>query len=355
MHGAVLYKTHTRTLILRNIPAVHFGFECLVEHYHHAVHFGDYSFDKSAVPLLKCFLHDCMVGVVEHLLRRFESLVKLPALVTHYHTDKLRQSDNGMSIVHLNAIVIRKILHRAENRLMLSDKIGNCGSTEEVFLLQSEYLSCLCFVIGIKYTGNVLGGTLLFSGFGELTAVEQVKVELIIGFSLPESQSAYILSAVSDNGIVVGNCVHIAVSEVYHNRFLLTTNAPRVAVSLPIVCGFGLESVLDALLEQTVLIAYSVAVQRKIKRCRTVQEASRKSAQTAVTESGVLDLLEFGYIHTERFQLLSCAVKYSKTQQVVVYCTAHQKLHREIACLACIIVSRTALVPHGRKLLHNEL
>ena len=79
----------------------------------------------------------------------------------------------------------------------------------------------------------------------------------------------------------------------YHNSFLLTTNAPRVAVSLPIVCGFGLESVIDALLEQAVLIAYSVAVQRKIKRCRTVQEASRKSAQTAVTESGVLDLLEF--------------------------------------------------------------
>ena len=176
---------------------------------------------------------------------------------------------------------------------MLSDKIGNCGGTEEIFLLQSEYLSCFCFVIGIKYTGNVLGGTLLFAGFGELTAVEQIKIELIVGFSLPESQSAYILSAVSDNGIVVGNCVHITVSEVYHNSFLLTTNAPRVAVSLPIVCGFGLESVIDALLEQAVLIAYSVAVQRKIKRCRTVQEASRKSAQTAVTESGVLDLLEF--------------------------------------------------------------
>ena len=71
---------------------------------------------------------------------------------------------------------------------MLSDKIGNCGGTEEIFLLQSEYLSCFCFVIGIKYTGNVLGGTLLFAGFGELTAVEQIKIELIVGFSLPESQ-----------------------------------------------------------------------------------------------------------------------------------------------------------------------
>ena len=39
---------------------------------------------------------------------------------------------------------------------MLSDKIGNCGGTEEIFLLQSEYLSCFCFVIGIKYTGGWL-------------------------------------------------------------------------------------------------------------------------------------------------------------------------------------------------------
>ena len=327
MNRAVLDKAHNGALILGNAPAVHFGFKCFVKHDHHAVNLGNYSLDKSAVPLLKGFLHDGMVGVAEHLLGCLKRLVKGPALVTHYHADKLRQGDNGMGVVHLNAVVVCEILHSAKNRLMLSDKISNCGCAEEILLLQAEYLACLGFVVGIEHPGDVLGSALLLAGFGELAPVEQAEVELVVGFSLPQTQSTHVLSAVADNRIVVGNRIHIAVSVVNYNSFLLAANAPGVAVSLPVVCSFGLESVLDALLEQTVLITYSVAVQRKVQCRRAVQEARCKSAQTAVAESGVLNLLKFGNIHAKRFQFLSSAVQDTKAQQVVVYRASHQELH----------------------------
>ena len=90
VNGAVLYQAHNSALFLGNSAAVHFGFERLAEHDNYIVHLGEYFLDEAAVPLLKSLLHDGVVGVIEHALRRAESLVEAPALVAHYNADKLR-------------------------------------------------------------------------------------------------------------------------------------------------------------------------------------------------------------------------------------------------------------------------
>ena len=112
-----------------------------------------------------------------------------------------------------------------------------------------------------------------------------------------------------------------------NNFLLLAPNAPRVALALPVVGGLRLEAILDTLLEQSVLVAYSVAVKRKAERRSAVQEARCKSAQTAVAERRILYLLELVYTRDELLQTLGCGVQQIEAQQVIVHRSAYQELH----------------------------
>ena len=279
-----------------NIAAVHFGLKLLVEHDHHAVYLEHELLDKAAVPLLERLLHDGVVGVVEHFLCDPESLCEAPALFLHDYPDELRQNDNGVRVVHLNAVVFCEVLHCAEHCPVLSDKVSDCGCGEEILLLQTEYLAGFGLIVGVEDTGDVLGGTLLFTCLGEPALVKEAEIELIVSFCLPQTQRADIFSSVAYHGVVVGNCVHIAVSVVYHNGFLLPADAPGVAVLLPVVGGLSLEAVLYALLEQTILVTDTVAVQGEVQRSGAVKEACCEPAKAAVSEGCVLDLFKFGDI-----------------------------------------------------------
>lgn len=130
----------------------------------------------------------------------------------------------------------------------------------------------------------------------EPALVKEAEIELIVSFCLPQTQRADIFSSVAYHGVVVWNCVHIAVSVVYHNGFLLPADAPGVAVLLPVIGGLSLEAVLYALLEQTILVTDTVAVQGEVQRSGAVKKACCEPAKAAVSEGCVLDLFKFGDI-----------------------------------------------------------
>ena len=100
--------------------------------------------------------------------------------------------------------------------------------------------------------------------------------------------------------------------------------------SLPIVGDFFLESVLELLAEQTVLIADAVTVQRDTDRSTRIHIAGGEPAQAAVAESRVFDFLEKGDVYTLFFEDLRYFLQYAEFQQIIIKYSADQKLYGKI-------------------------
>lgn len=84
-----------------------------------------------------------------------------------------------------------------------------------------------------------------------------------------------------------------ASEEVDGYHVLGTRDLPRVAEAQPVVRLLELPAVLDALLEDAVVVAQAVAVRREADRGHRVEEARRQTPETAVAQTRVLlDLLE---------------------------------------------------------------
>ena len=81
---------------------------------------------------------------------------------------------------------------------------------------------------------------------------------------MPQAQGADVGSVIADDRHIIGYCDDGLVSELYADSLVLTAQAPRVTVAGPIVSFFLLEATFDLLLEQTVLIADAVTVERKV-------------------------------------------------------------------------------------------
>ena len=100
------------------------------------------------------------------------------------------------------------------------------------------------------------------------------------------------LGLAADYWHIIRNSLDGLTVEVYQNSILFAANRPCIAVLHPVVRFFLLEAVYNRLLEQTVLVANAIAVQRQIQGCSTVEEAGSQPSQTAVTEGSVFDFFE---------------------------------------------------------------
>ena len=100
------------------------------------------------------------------------------------------------------------------------------------------------------------------------------------------------LGLAADYWHIIRNSLDRLTVEVYQNSILFAANRPCIAVLHPVVRFFLLEAVYNRLLEQTVLVANAIAVQRQIQGCSTVEEAGSQPSQTAVTEGSVFDFFE---------------------------------------------------------------
>ena len=138
-----------------------------------------------------------MVGVVEYLVRFVKSRFKVITLV-HKLPDKLRDSDNGVSIIELDSNVLFKLVKVSETGFVLCKRIGYRSGREEILLLESELLSLICVVIRIKHTGDVLSAVYLSLSACVVAVVELSEIKSTCCFSLPQTQIPYVVRAVAD-------------------------------------------------------------------------------------------------------------------------------------------------------------
>ena len=162
---------------------------------------------------------------------------------------------------------------------------------------------------------------------------------------LPQPQIADVLGLAANDRHVIGHGTNGLSCKFYQHGIFFPTDRPRITVTHPIVRHFLLAAVLEVLLEQTVLIANAIAVQRQIQCCRTVQKACSQSAQTAVAQCCIFDHFQIRQGNAQFCKGFLCLLHHVQNQQVVVHGTSHQKFHREIAGTAAVFVSVHALFP----------
>ena len=195
-----------------------------------------------------------------------------------------------MSIVELKSKALCKLGEVISvSFLVLSDNILNRSRYKEILLLQAEAKSLFVVVVRVKNIGDSFGKNRAFGSLFIVLSVECAEVEALYGFSLPKTECVYSLSAVADYGNIIRNSHNGLIAEINSYSVRFTANAPSITVSEPVVCGFLLESVADRLLEKTVAVADTIAVERNITSCCGIEEAGCKSSKSAVSESSILN------------------------------------------------------------------
>ena len=98
---------------------VHLGDEFLVYLDNYLVNSREDLLNKTDPPLFESLLHDCVVGVIEHLFGDFKSLFKGISLVVYELADKLGNGDDRMGIVELDRDIVREIVESSKASLVL--------------------------------------------------------------------------------------------------------------------------------------------------------------------------------------------------------------------------------------------
>ena len=309
MYNSAGNHLHLVDLFAGHITAVHIRDERLVYPEYHGINLRQQFLHEVCAPLFKSLRHDGVVGVVESLLRDLKGFLETYAVFCHKQADKLRYGDSRVSVVELNRVVLREILNFSACLEVLLEQVVEGGGAEEVLLFQSQQLAGTCVVVRVEGAGDVLCFYLGAACFHIILAVESVEVELFDRLSLPQAQCASKAVLVAEYRHVVGDCHDVSGGEVHLYGVFLNSFAPRVAELCPVVRVLLLEAVDDGLLEQSVLVAYSVAGQRELHGSRAVQEARCEPSETAVAERCVLDLLEAAQGRSGGVQQRFCVVE----------------------------------------------
>ena len=261
-----------------------------------------------------------------------------------------------MGIIKLNCVFSCKEAEiTAVLCLIAANNILKRSRAEEILLLQAKYFALIFVVVRIKNLSNVFCVVLLLNSLVIFCIIESRKVKIFKSLCLPQTKGVDVLGLAADNSHVVGDCPYGLILERNGNSLVLLAQTPGIFKSLPVVGGLYLIAVLDKLLEESVFVADTVAVERNLLGSRGIKIASRKSSQAAVAQSRVVDLLKHVDVNALFLEELCDIFENSEAVEVVVHHSAHEELSREIVSSALAVVFCLALCPVGSDLSHNRL
>ena len=128
-------------------------------------------------------------------------------------------------------------------------------------------------VVGVEHARNV-GGALPFDdSVSEALGVESLVVELFHRLGFPQPQRPDVAGPITGDRHVVRDGAHPHVGVANDTLLLFTTDDEGVALLHPWVWVFGLEAVVEELLEQAVTVEDSVTSNRQFQGGAGIEEA----------------------------------------------------------------------------------
>ena len=186
--------------------------------------------------------------------------------------------------------------------MVCNDVLQRCGN-EEILLAETEDLTFHMVVGGVKKLGKRFRVRVLLDRPHILTLCKELHIEVHDILCFPEAEVVDRFAAVTGDHDIVRNRLHLVVIDVCDSEaavipFLVdsaaetngecligTGNEPAFGAGDPNIGHFYLVAFDDLLLEKTVFVAKGEACSVVIKSGQGVHEASRKTAETTVTET----------------------------------------------------------------------
>ena len=228
-----------------------------------------------------------MVGVSHTFGGNFPCLIPAEAFLVHKDTHQLCHRDGRMSIVHLEDCLLIELPDVAVMLFIFLDRCLKAGGYEEVLLFQTQLLTCHMVIVRVKHLYDIAGKVLLLHCLLIITLVERVQTKVHNGLRIPDTKGVYDVVVVSQDRHIVGNRLNRLISlmdeavgacsgiifhtdisaEMYFLGIFRTAQFEGVSVLQPVIRNLNLESVLDLLLEHTVMITDAASVSTVVQ-CR---------------------------------------------------------------------------------------
>ena len=342
------------------------------------VHAGEELGERADGPLLQSLGQDGVVGVAHDLRHDVPGVVPLELLLVDEDTHELGATHGGVRVVGVDGYKLRQQLPVLAVLLLKGvEQAVDAGRHKQVLLLQAQQTAVFAGVVGVEDGADGLGLGALGVGQSIVTAVEGLKVKVLLDrLSGPDAQLVDGLAGIANDGDVIRDSQDIlrvhrtverasvllkalnAATKLDGHGLVLTTDLPGIAVGEPLVGSLDLAAVNDLLLKQAVAVAHAVAVAGDALGCHRIQEARGQTAQATVAQCRIgLLVLDDGQVEAHIVERLGDHVAHAKVEQVVVEQAADQKLDREVvhALFALGGGAGVALGGNGASLLGHEL
>lgn len=309
-------------------------------------------------PLLKGLRKHSMVGIRERVVDDAPGLLKAEHLLIDENTQKLNSGNGRMGIVQLHAVLLGEHSKSVVVLLLISaDHVIDGSRAEEVLLLETELLTGISAIVGVEHGRDVLGLLSLGDGTLVVRRVESIEVEVRARARSPQTQVVGIVGVEAGDRSIVSHgkdllaalplgSLSVAILVLLRVTVetnlvgdILALNFPRVAVVQPEVRNLYLITILDLLLENTVVISNTITPSRDLKGGERVDEASGKSTETTITKGGIslllIELLEvITHVHESLLELLL----HVNVDEGILESTTHKELERQIVNSLDILV-----------------
>lgn len=304
--------------------------------------------EEAELPLLERLGQDGVVGVCKDLAGDLPSLGKAEIFLVDQDTDELGYGDSRVRVVHLDDNVVRKLAVGHIELVESTENVLQRSRAPQILLAEPKELALVHVVVGIQHLGDVPNIRACSDRSLVVARVERVEIEPGLRDSLPETDVSRVLGAVSGDRGVVGlgktfltprpdrpvRVRHVLDVSVEPDRVghIETGDLPRAFTVEPRVGRFQLlAGVAQQLLEDTVLVAQTVAPAWQVEGSHTVDVAGCQSTETAVTKTGIALLVEQVLeIETQLASRLLVGVTHAQVEDGVVERPAQQPLDREV-------------------------
>jgi hypothetical protein len=181
-----------------------------------------------------------------------------------------------VGVIKLDLVELGELVPVGVVELEALDDVLDGSTAEEVLLLESQLFAFVGGVVGVEHASDVLSSLAFHNRLVIHTVIELLEVEFVAWSGPPEAQSVGVVGVESWNRRVVSHshnnlatvpvanswvasCLGDGSTEAYLVGDVRTLNLPRISLGKPVVRKFYLETILNLLLKDTIIVSYAVA------------------------------------------------------------------------------------------------
>ena len=267
-------------------------------------------------PLLERLAHNGVVGVGDGMSDNVPRLVPAETVFVHEYAHQLGDYQCRVGVVYLHCVVLGERLDIAPLADVLAHNVLRGRGDKEVLLLETQDLALDVLIGRVENFGYDLGHSALLHALDIFALGEEVHVERVGAFRIPQAQGVYLVSTVTRDehvardgddggitgvfGVIVPHVVPVrgdVPAEADLDGVLPTGDEPALGRGTPVVGDLGLAAVFKLLAENSQLVADGIARALVAAGGHAVHIAGGETAKTAVAETRVrLGLEDVGRI-----------------------------------------------------------